>query len=149
MSPDYNGIKTYASINYEPTVAEIVARWKEPISSVRKAYERFKKPIIITELSACSYDGAASMDWQYYPKVLTDKPVDFQEEADLFEGTMRALTPLECVCGVSWNQWNAFEPASFTRRAKRIREVSNSKANQRGKCSGTGIRSATFTTVSG
>jgi len=113
MSPDYNGIRTYASIKYDPTVAEIVARWKEPISSVKKAYERFKKPIIITELSACSYNGAASIDWQYYPKVLTGNPVDFQEQADLFEGAMRALTPLEYVRGVSWNQWDAYEPGLF------------------------------------
>jgi hypothetical protein len=113
MSRDYAGIETYTPVNCEPTVAEIGARWKEPISAIRKAYERFNKPVIITELSACSYDGAASMDWQYYPKVLTDKPVDFQEQADLFEGTMRALAPLEYVCGVSWNLWNVFEPGLF------------------------------------
>ena len=112
MSRDYAGIETYSPINYEPTVSEIVARWKEPVSAIRKAYESFDKPVIITELAAESYDGVASMDWRYHPK-LTDKPVDFQEQADLFESAMRALTPLEYIYGVSWNNWNAFEPGLF------------------------------------
>jgi hypothetical protein len=109
MSPDYEGFEQYNTVNYNPTVAEILARWKEPVSAIRRACARFKKPAIITELAAFSFDGAASMDWRYHGK-LTDFPVDFQEQADQIEGIMRALTPLECVRGVSWNFWDAYEP---------------------------------------
>lgn len=116
LSSDYTGWTPGGShtIKYNPTVAEIKARWIEhPIPAIESAYKRFGKPIIITELSAPSFDGAASLDYRL-PNVW-ELPVDFQEQADLFEGAMRALTPLEYVDGVSWDFWDAFEPGLFYR----------------------------------
>jgi len=117
MSHDYNGVETCDPACYSPTVTELAARWQKPARAIEQAYRKFRKPIIITELSAPSYDGAACEDWQYHPSNLSEKrAIDFQEQADAFEATMRVLTSLECIHGVSWNQWNAYEPGLYYAR---------------------------------
>jgi hypothetical protein len=103
---------------YSPTVSQLIEGWRKPMEAVEEAYRKFEKPILITELSASSYDGAACEDWRFQPsKSMMSRLVDFQEQADLFEATMRVMTGLECVHGVSWNNWNAFEPGLFYRMA--------------------------------
>ena len=106
MSPDYWGGPSSEPKDYSPTVPQLIARWQKPAKAIEQAYRKFRKPIIITELSACSYEGAACEDFQFYAEKFTEETaVDFQEQADLIEAAMRVLTTLECVYGVSWNQW--------------------------------------------
>jgi len=121
MSPDYSGIEPCDPSNYSPTVLQLVERWQRPAKAIEEAYKKFKKPIFITELAAYSYDGGACEEWRRNPLALK-RAVDFQEQADLFEAAMRVLTALDCVHGVSWNKWNAYEPglfSSWTEHSKR------------------------------
>ena len=109
MSKDYNGVEDRAPSPCNPSVPTMVKRLKRMADLARKASARFGKPIIFPELHAFSFDGAAYEDPNSHPDFMT-RDVDYQEQADIIEATMKVLTQLEPCHGVSWNCRGMLDP---------------------------------------
>ncbi|MCB0876435.1 MAG: hypothetical protein KDB46_09595 [Solirubrobacterales bacterium] len=100
---DYIGIDAYMPLETRdratPEVAALVRAWRDPIAQMRQLHEKWRLPVLLTELGYESRPGtAARVDGQ---------GVDQRAQADAYEAAFRSLSPLAWVAGIWWWEWSA------------------------------------------
>ena len=81
----------------DPTIDELKNGFLEVLNSWGKeAYDKYNRPLILTEVSYHSYDGSG--------KYVLDTPpspqLDLQEQADAYEAVFQAIEDLDWVEGI-------------------------------------------------
>jgi hypothetical protein len=101
---DYIGIDAYYPVapTITATVEEIKMGWTEPISFLQGLSEEWDKSIIFTEIGYRSIDGAGMAPWDFSPS----RPVDLQEQADLYQAFFEAIFPQPWLQGVYLWSWD-------------------------------------------
>lgn len=85
--------------------------------------KKWGKPILLSQIAASSFYGAIvnQPDWQtqlYFNNNDTSVPFDFQEQADVYEIFMQALSQRDWISGVysfSYNYWNSLDKSPSIR----------------------------------
>jgi len=97
---DYIGIHAYYSLtqSLNPTVDDLVRAWRGPVAQLDRLSEKWSKPIIITEISYRSYEGATTNPT--YENL--DGSVDLQIQANAYEAAFQALQDQPWWRGVFW-----------------------------------------------
>lgn len=107
-----------------PTVSEMVQALNKGLNEKYKlAYEAHKKPIILNEIAASSYNGSVieSINWEevlYWNPDDPAYPVDLQEQADAYEAMLQAISANEWIAGAfsfNYNHWNSLDKAPSVR----------------------------------
>jgi len=114
---DYIGFEPYFSITEkeDPSVAEIKQSFGERLDSAlftraKQLHEQYNKPVIFTEISIRSYDGAS----RYQLQVPENPIVDIKEQADLLEGVFQAVEERPWIVGMHHWVWNIIPPGADT-----------------------------------
>ncbi len=96
---DYIGVDAYYPLAQKtnPTVAELKAAWQPIVARLGELSERWKRPIVFTEIGYQSRDGTARK-----PHGLPDDTLDLQEQADCYEAAFQALTGQPWWRGAYW-----------------------------------------------
>ncbi|MGE3165131.1 MAG: hypothetical protein AB7O52_09520 [Planctomycetota bacterium] len=100
---DYVGMTTYFSLTQsnEPTVAEMVERWRALREDLVAWQTHVGKPLIFTEVGFPSQDGANRDPWNYY----ISEQVDIAEQRDCFEAFTRVWIDEPALTGVFFYNW--------------------------------------------
>ncbi|GEM_PF-2666982 len=94
-----------------PTVPDITSAWtfinsggaQNWFSDIKALHDRFQKPVILTEIGALSCDGTAKKPWEYP----CGTNLDLQEQADIYEGTLRFWKDTDWMQGYWFWRWDA------------------------------------------
>lgn len=103
---DFIGMTSYYTLadTDNPTIEQIVARWK-PIRAEVLAWQRtVGKPILMTEVGWCSQEGAAKAPWNYYQNQKAT-PAGLEAQRRLYEAFIRAWDDVPELMGVIWWEW--------------------------------------------
>lgn len=110
---DAIGIDAYfpLSENNTPTVQSIMNAWtsissggrQNWFSDIKALHDRFKKPVIFTEIGYLSCDGTGKKPWKYP----CGASLDGQEQADLYEGTLTFWKEYDWMMGFLFWRWDA------------------------------------------
>lgn len=110
---DYIGFEPYFSITpkQDPTVADIKSAFGAALDSLsitraKQLHEQYNKPVVFTEFSLNSYNGATHYQLQRPPNFV----VDLQEQADQFEGIMQAVEERPWIAGMHVWIWSLINP---------------------------------------
>jgi hypothetical protein len=96
---DYIGFEPYFSLTdkLDPTIEELKSGFLTGINSWGKdAYEKYNRPLLLTEIAYQSFDGSGKL-------VLNTPPtpqLDLQEQADAYEAVFQAIEGLDWVEGM-------------------------------------------------
>lgn len=103
---DFIGMTSYYTLadKANPTVEEIVARWRPIRDDVLAWQRRVGKPILLTEVGWCSQEGAAKAPWNYYQNQRAT-PAGMEEQRRLYEAFIRAWNDTPALMGVIWWEW--------------------------------------------
>ena len=103
---DYIGVDAYYPLTDKnnPTVAELEAAWEQPIAILETLHNRYKKPIILTEIGYRSVDGANRQPWEWG----ASGQVDGQEQADSYQAALQSLWGQPWLAGLYWWNWDTF-----------------------------------------
>ena len=96
---DYIGFEPYYSLTdkLNPTIEELKQGFLKVINLWGKeAYEKYKKPLILSEVSYHSFDGTG----KYVISTPPSTRLDLQEQADAYEAVFQAIEDLNWVKGV-------------------------------------------------
>lgn len=105
---DFIGMTSYYTLadDDNPSVAELVERWR-PIREEVLAWRRaIGKPIVFTEVGWCSQSGAAQEPWNYYHDQRAT-PAGMEEQRRLYEAFIRTWSDTPGVMGTIWWEWTA------------------------------------------
>ncbi len=105
---DFIGMTSYYTLadQENPTVDEIVARWRPIRKDVLAWQRRIGKPILLTEVGWCSQEGAAMAPWNYYQNQHAT-PAGLEEQRRLYEAFIRVWNDTPELLGVIWWEWKA------------------------------------------
>lgn len=97
------GIDAYMPLGTDPdpSVGEIVEAWRPYAGRLRALHERWRRPVLFTELGYESRAGAAARINQGVA------PLSERAQADAYEAAFRALSPLSFFEGIWWWEWSA------------------------------------------
>ncbi|HOT90165.1 MAG TPA: hypothetical protein PLJ78_02275 [Anaerolineae bacterium] len=101
---DYIGIDAYyvLATTTTATLEDFKTGWTRPISFLESLSQEWNKPIIFTEIGYRSIDGAAMAPWAYEG----NPPLDFQEQADLYQAFFETVYQKPWFAGVFWWSWD-------------------------------------------
>ncbi|HEY3244879.1 MAG TPA: hypothetical protein VGM03_16180 [Phycisphaerae bacterium] len=130
---DLVGMTTYYNLDRAgrgvPSVEALTAAWRPIRDEILEWQADIDRPLVFTEVGWCSQEGCSSQPWNYF---LRDKcsPDGLTEQANNYEGFIRAWDGVEQVGGVIWWEWTPVpggaEDHSYTPRGKpaeqRLRE---------------------------
>ena len=85
----------------EPSVNELVEQWGPYAERMKALHERWRKPVLFTELGYESRIGTAARIDQ------GTAPLSERAQADAYEAAFRALSPLGFFRGIWWWEWSA------------------------------------------
>lgn len=105
---DFIGMTSYYTLadRKNPTVQEIVERWKPIRAEILDWQREIGRPILLTEVGWCSQEGAAMAPWNYYQNQ-TATPAGLEEQRRLYEAFLRAWGDTPELMGVIWWEWDA------------------------------------------
>jgi hypothetical protein len=100
---DFIGVDAYYPLTAkdDPTLTELKAAWKRPLAILEGLHERYKKPIILTEIGYRSVDGANRRPWEWG----TPAGVDLGEQADCYQAALESLWEQPWLAGTYWWNW--------------------------------------------
>lgn len=103
---DAIGIDAYypLSLGNNPTVAQIKTAWMPVVARLGQLSEKWKRPIIFTEVGYESINGTNGTPW----KALNNE-VDFKEQADCYQGVFEAFSGQKWWHGVFWWVWTTHD----------------------------------------
>ena len=114
-SLDYIGVEPYFGLTdkNDPTIEEMKLSFDSKFEEYFKPlYERYGKPIILTETNCYSFDGVnrdpiAGNIQQISSQAssVNDLPLDHQEQADYYEALFQSLENKDWIQGVYWWAW--------------------------------------------
>jgi len=102
---DYIGFEPYFSLTHKnnPSVEEMKTAFDEKLNKYAKAlFNRYHKPVIITEANVYSYDGVNQHPID--PPGANALP-DSKEQADYYEALFRSIQDKEWIEGIYWWAW--------------------------------------------
>ncbi len=101
---DWIGINAYPSLGGDPGLdVETLVRGFEPtIALLAHLAERYRRPVLITEIGFPAVRGAAIRPWEWPGR---DDPVDLEEQSRAYEATFRALWPQPWLAGLYFWKW--------------------------------------------
>jgi len=112
---DYIGFEPYFGVTdkNDPTIAELKEGFDSKLEKLaRPLYEKYGKPIILTEANCYSFDGAnrdpiAANIQQISPQAtsVNDLPLDLQEQADYYEALFQSVATRDWITGIYWWAW--------------------------------------------
>jgi len=105
---DFVGMTSYYTLadKDDPTVAEIIERWRPIHEKVMAWQQRIGRPILMTEVGWCSQTGAAAEPWNYFHNMRAT-PEGLEEQRRLYEAFMRVWAGSPGLMGVIWWEWTA------------------------------------------
>jgi Glycoside Hydrolase Family 113 len=110
---DYIGFEPYFSITTKPnpSIADIKEAFggaldSPAITRAKQLSEKYNKPIVFTEFSLNSYQGAT----HYQLQRPANSQVDLQEQANQFEGIMQAVEERPWIAGMHVWSWYLIKP---------------------------------------
>ncbi len=100
---DAIGIDAYMPLgdDPDPTIAELVERWQPYLERIEALHRRWRLPVLFTELGYESRPGTAARI-EAGSTALSERA-----QADAYEATFEALSPLPFFHGVWWWEWSA------------------------------------------
>lgn len=103
---DVIGMTSYYTLadRTNPTVEEIVKRWKPHHREITEWRRTIGKPLILTEVGWCSQEGAARAPWNYYQNMKAT-PAGHEEQRRLYEAFLRVWDGTPGLGGVIWWEW--------------------------------------------
>jgi len=105
---DYIGVLGYFPLTNKnnPTVEELKIAWVEKgyVSRFEGLWQKFQKPIIISEIGYGSVDGTNRSPLNNLYESL---PLDLQEQADCYQAALEVLWGRPWLKGIFWFQWPA------------------------------------------
>jgi hypothetical protein len=103
---DFVGMTSYYTLadKKNPTVDEIVARWKPIYDEVAAWQRQVNKPIVMTEVGWCSQEGAATAPWNYYQNQIAT-PAGHEEQRRLYEAFLKTWDGKPGIQGIIWWEW--------------------------------------------
>ncbi len=105
---DFVAMTSYYTLadHANPTVDELIERWKPIREEILRWRAKVNKPILFTEVGWCSQEGAATAPWNYYQNMKAT-PAGLEEQRRLYEAFMRVWTPdTPGLMGVMWWEWD-------------------------------------------
>jgi hypothetical protein len=117
---DIVGVNFYAPVSGRPETGrfDILVAWQPWIDRLRLLHKKADRDILITEIGYRSIDGAGMHPYDFNRQAA----VDYDEQADLYWGTLEALGDRPWVRGVLWWNWLAKssgnESADYTPKGK-------------------------------
>lgn len=110
---DYIGFEPYFPLTKkrDPTLEELMQGFGSKLDSsaytrAKELYEKYKKPVLFTELSWHSFDGTN----QYDIRVPSNPVVDLQEQAGVYEAMLRSLEERPWIQGAYPWAWYLVKP---------------------------------------
>jgi hypothetical protein len=99
---DFIGVDAYYSLTdkNDPTLDELKAAWVPRVASLKTLSENWGKPILFTEISYPSLDGA-NME----PATRVSNVIDLQEQADLYQALFESFFNQDWFAGIFWGMW--------------------------------------------
>ncbi|MBU0639607.1 MAG: hypothetical protein KKB50_12135, partial [Planctomycetes bacterium] len=125
---DFVGMTSYYKLadRKNPTVAEIVSRWKPIRDEIMRWQRAVGKPIVLTEVGWCSQSGAALEPWNYYHHMQAT-PEGHEEQRRLYEAFLQAWDNTPGLAGIIWWEWTASPGGpgdyGYTPRSKMAEQV--------------------------
>lgn len=105
---DFVGMTSYYTLAdaANPSVDQIVAKWRPIVERVSAWQKTVNKPIVLTEVGWCSQEGAATAPWNYYhaPRAT---PAGMEEQRRLYEAFIAAWNDAPAIAGVIWWEWGS------------------------------------------
>lgn len=103
---DLVGMTSYYTLanGANPSVAEIVSRWKPIQAEILAWQKQIGKPVILTEVGWCSQSGAATAPWNYYHNMKAT-PEGHEEQRRLYEAFLKVWDNAPGLSGVIWWEW--------------------------------------------
>ncbi len=103
---DFVGMTSYYTLADEanPSVAQIVERWKPIHREIMAWRTKINKPLMLTEVGWCSQEGAARAPWNYYQSMRAT-PAGMEEQRRLYEAFLRVWDGTGGLEGVIWWEW--------------------------------------------
>ncbi len=102
---DYIGFEPYFGLTdkNDPTIEEMKREFDRKFDKFAKPlYEKYKKPVLLTEVNAYSFDGLNKHPIGPVPE--NAKP-DYQEQADYYEALFQSIESREWIKGTYWWGW--------------------------------------------
>ncbi len=103
---DFIGMTSYYTLadKRNPSVDEIVARWRPIRDEIMAWRQGVGKPLVLTEVGWCSQEGAATAPWNYYQNQHAT-PAGHEEQRRLYEAFLKAWDGAPGLLGVMWWEW--------------------------------------------
>lgn len=125
---DFISMTTYYTLadHKNPSIDEIVARWRPIRLEITNWRKTIGKPLIFTEVGWCSQEGAATAPWNYYQN-MTASRAGLEEQRRLYEAFLRVWDGTPGIAGIIWWEWTD-EPGgpsdfNYTPRGKPAEQV--------------------------
>lgn len=125
---DFVGMTTYYTLadRENPTIDEIVERWRPVREKIVEWAREINKPLIFTEVGWCSQEGAAKAPWNYYQN-MSATPAGHEEQRRLYEAFLKAWDATPELRGVIWWEWTTApggpDDFNYTPRSKPAEQV--------------------------
>ena len=105
---DFIGMTSYYKLADapDPTIDEIVARWRPIHQEIMDWRREIGKPLVLTEVGWCSQAGAAVYPWNYYQNMQAS-PEGHEEQRRLYEAFLQVWDGSPGLLGVCWWEWTA------------------------------------------
>ena len=125
---DFIGMTSYYTLadDKNPSVDEIVARWRPIHEKIMEWRKTVDKPLLLTEVGWCSQEGAATAPWNYFQNMKAT-PAGLEEQRRLYEAFLKVWDGSPGLLGVIWWEWTS-EPGgpgdfNYTPRNKPAEQV--------------------------
>jgi hypothetical protein len=118
---DYIGVTGYFELaeakNKEPSVEDLLHAWRYTYADLMRLSEKWKKPLIFTEIGYLSQKGTASWPW----KEGANEPLDLEIQRKCYEALRRMWDNEPRLAGVylwNWFGWGGLDSKEYTPRNK-------------------------------
>ncbi|MFB0566777.1 MAG: hypothetical protein ACETWK_14000 [Candidatus Aminicenantaceae bacterium] len=100
---NYIGIDSYFVLTdkTDPELSELLAAWWPYLKEIEAFYEKWKRPIILTEIGYRSIDGANIRPWDWE----TPGTLDLKEQALCYQAVIKAFDGKPWLEGIYWWNW--------------------------------------------
>jgi len=108
----------------DPTVSEMLGVLRNGLDNQFKPWcDKYGKKLVLSEIAASSLDGsvngsASTWDNEYWDPINENTYVDLQEQADVHEAMLQAITERDWITGAfsfNYNYWNSVDKAPSIR----------------------------------
>jgi len=126
---DFIGIQAYFSLSKtsHPTTEELVNNWSTHLQSVEKVYEKYKKPVVFTEIGYRSTEDAAIEPWKW-PQENKDATASAETQARCYEAFFKSAWKKEWLAGAYFWKWypqggHSLQEIDFTPQGKLAEKI--------------------------